>query len=191
MRIRVDRPFQGLFLLLWGLKGCVKIWKAKPITQKWSTVSHLHISWIGNEDRTTVTTALVLGDVSFLQAWPNKPQRTVCMCFHGWWRAQMFLLSKQISKTIKEGRGEFVDWYAFTITLAMVISRASGAPVFFSCVRCSAASHASGGLWAAGGSIVRKVGGERKTFFSRVPLLGAIWAQRWRLITARTEGGSY
>lgn len=37
--------------------------------------------------------------------------------------------------------------------------------MFFSCVRCSAASHATGGLRAAGGSIVRKVGGERKIVF--------------------------
>lgn len=58
-----------------------------------------------------------------------------------------------------------------------------------------AASHATGGLQAAGGSMVRKVDGKRKSnfffFLLRVPMLGAILAQQWRLITARTEGGSY
>lgn len=106
----------------------------------------------------------------FLQAFEQLKRTTensVHMCFHGWWRcrAEMVPLSKRISETIKERRGEFVDWYAFTITLVMLIGRASGASVFFSCIRCSAASHATGGLQAARGSIVRKVGGERKIVF--------------------------
>lgn len=51
----------------------------------------------------------------------------------------------------------------------MLIGRASGASVFFSCVRCSAASHATGGLRAVRGSIVRKVGGEGKIVFLEFP----------------------
>lgn len=51
--------------------------------------------------------------------------------------------------------------------------RASGASVFFSCVRCSAASHATGGLRAAGG-IHRKKGKNRFVgFFFKSSLVGS------------------
>lgn len=173
MRIRLNRPFQAFsffFCFCERWRVLLKFGKQSQSYRNEAQCSTCILAVFKMKTELGLLQLLLWVTFYFLQAFEQLKRTTensVHMCFHGWWRcrAEMVPLSKRISETIKEIRGEFVDWYAFTITLVMLIGRASGASVFFSCIRCSAASHATGGLQAARGSIVRKVGGERKIVF--------------------------
>lgn len=153
---KMTSPFKAFFAAIIDLKVYIKKSECKANHKhQWSKVFQLHFSLIINYNKSMVTAVLIVGNIFSTVTWKVKctTGNGVHMCFHGWQRCRaegvcekQFYYAKRSWKPIKKEKRKFIDWYVFPIIMVMlIVSRAFVTSVFFSCVRCSAASHATRG----------------------------------------------